>query len=191
MSASDPTNPYAPPESEAPARQEAIGAGRFWRVEGDKLLVRDGAVLPDVCITSGATQNPGRRVNTRLSPSPFSKLHAEKIRISFYRTYRGVFRETLYMAGGPVLGTVAAVVCSEWMVGDGSATKASISISFGIMILGFIPSAFLAGKRLRVVASHDGWHELQGIHPAAIRKLGALLDDPASGRGEATMPSTS
>ena len=47
----DPTGPL--PES----REE----GKLWRVEADRVLVRDGAVLPDVCMLSGFEGGRGFR----------------------------------------------------------------------------------------------------------------------------------
>ena len=47
-------NPYAPPESfDSPT---AAGRPTGFRVEGDLLVLQDGAKLPELCIGSGATQ---------------------------------------------------------------------------------------------------------------------------------------
>lgn len=56
----DPVNPYAPPSAELSAPPIEVPEGSLWRVVDGRLLVRNGATLPRVCIfgTQESGSNP-------------------------------------------------------------------------------------------------------------------------------------
>jgi hypothetical protein len=53
-------NPYLPPSADPSSPPEEVPDNSLWRVEGGRLLVQDGAILPKVCIfgTQPANDNP-------------------------------------------------------------------------------------------------------------------------------------
>ncbi|WP_035609601.1 hypothetical protein [Haloferula sp. BvORR071] len=175
---SEELDPYAPPAASGWIKPVVVDAGHGWKVEGQSLWVRDAAVLPDVCIVSGKAGIGGRRVSLHLP----GRRRGPRINISVFRSYRGVGKDIVNFVVGPIVGTLAAVACSEWMIGDESATVASISASLGLFILGVAFSASKARRALRIVASRDGWHELQGVNPAALKHLGAIGAVPSQSR---------
>ena len=59
-------NPYAPPAGEPSAPSPEDWAGRLWRVEEGRLLVKDRASLPNVCIHGGASEEGGSRCSLQI-----------------------------------------------------------------------------------------------------------------------------
>ena len=180
-------DPYAPPAAD-PTLPPALPdeSGSLWRMEGGRLLVRDGAVLPEICILSGGKGDRGKRLSLRLRLPLFSKLYHKVIQVSLFRSYRGARNDVLRFLAGPVLGFGAGLLSSVLMTGDDSATTASISVSFGLIGLGVIViPRFQAHKVLQAVPAHDGWHELRGVHPALAHFetiQGAMPEIPHSSR---------
>jgi hypothetical protein len=69
QSVGQPFNPYAPPVDAAVAHAAPGGFGQaFWR-QGDDLVVRKGAVLPDRCIATGVPTH-GNAVTKQLTWIP-------------------------------------------------------------------------------------------------------------------------
>lgn len=73
----DGSNPYEPPrtplaerEADADGGPETDPAFPDWRLEGDKLIARNGAVLPDICLFTGEATPPAERSRMPLSWSP-------------------------------------------------------------------------------------------------------------------------
>lgn len=62
-------NPYAAPKANGSAKAEPRG-GALWYVSDGVLHVRDGASLPDVCLSGAALGEPGERASLEISWCP-------------------------------------------------------------------------------------------------------------------------
>lgn len=69
MAGPDNIDPYQGPLTDPEPGPELEGVGQGWRVEQGKLLVRDHARLPDVCLLGGQKGEPGRRIFLNLKRS--------------------------------------------------------------------------------------------------------------------------
>jgi hypothetical protein len=67
----DAANPYAPPQAAlADAAPDPDADLPAWRLEGRRLIARNGATLPDVCLFTGEATPPGQRIRLSLSWTP-------------------------------------------------------------------------------------------------------------------------
>src|SRR3954453_19131261 len=70
----DGMNPYAPPQAglsdEVPSHPDSQADLPLWRLEGETLIVRNTADLPDVCLFSGEPTSPNQRLPLPLSWTP-------------------------------------------------------------------------------------------------------------------------
>lgn len=165
-------NPYAPPASDQGEHQPQEPGQVLWRIEDDKLFVRPGAVLPEICLWDGTEGSPGSW--TLLA------FRAPEESITVFQSRPTLLKVWCMLLGGPVLGTGAGVLCSILMVGDDSATTASIFVSFTVMILGAAVPLWLLRKRPEIVdAETNGWHEVLNVSPTAIVRLQELQDRSA------------
>jgi hypothetical protein len=171
-------NPYAPPQADVGAPPAVRNTGEGWRIENDRLLVRDGAVLPDVCVLGGGPRGPGRRRRLLLCGSSGFLLPRPVIKVFAFQSRLAVLKRSVRLFGGVVLGFVAGVGSSFVMVGDGSATTASITVSFSLIGLGFLVTFWQGHHGLRITEVDDGWYSIAGISPEVI---GGLKEDRAFG----------
>jgi hypothetical protein len=70
-------NPYEPPRTPLAEHERDADAGPepepdlpAWRLEGDKLIARNGSTLPDICLFTGEPTPPAERSRMPLSWSP-------------------------------------------------------------------------------------------------------------------------
>ena len=172
MSSSEPTNPYAPPASVVPAHP---GAGRLWRIEGGLLLVRHGAVLPEVCVWGGGVDLPGQRRELVLRWFPQWGLIPRKTRVSVFLSHRELRKRRLRILLAAILG-IAVAGTTAWFIAHRDPPKplAGQLIPFTTLSFLSVVSAWYASK-LRVGPTRtDGWQELIGVRPAAISQLDAI-----------------
>lgn len=169
-------NPYAPPASDRwPHAQE--GGESLWRVEGGKLLVRPGAVLPAVCLIDGTEGSPGSWTLLAFSSASLTGLRTPSESITLFQSRPALLKASCMLLGGPVLGTVAGVITSLVMQDDGSATAASITVSFALIVLGGVLPIWRLSKSPEIsVMGVDGWHEVLRVHPVAIERLRTMQD---------------
>jgi hypothetical protein len=168
---SEELNPYAPPSSENAAPPPKIIFGWHWKIVQGRLLARDGAVLPNVCILSGASDRLG--LKTFLRRQPFLSWHSrEVIKVQVFMSHRSSLMNLALLVAGPILGCAAGIASSAVMIGDGSATAASLSVSITLICLGLGSMLFLhARKSPRIATGVNLWHEIRGVHPSAITLL--------------------
>jgi hypothetical protein len=169
-------DPYAPPAADRSPQVPAGGINGFlWRVEGDRLLVRPGAVLPEVCLVDGTSGLRGIRVPLAFRPFSLSSIFVPTEVITVFRSKRTVLRGLCLLIGGPVSGTVAGVISSIVMTGDFSATTGSISVSISLMVFG-VAVPFWKLRRFPAIntAEAQGWHEVRNVHSDAIARLEEL-----------------
>jgi hypothetical protein len=194
----DLSNPYAPPtasqagleaaETEAETETEDLTP---WRLQGDTLLVRKGATLPDICIYTGQPA-PGLREPEQISWTPiwfkvlvvlstsmavftYSMVRkSSTIEFAFSpATKKRRRRAALLGLGGFVLGQVLLVM-GEWTHDQGLTGLAWLV--FGPVVL----IAALRGRVFRVL-------RFEGRHHIRLRLTSAAAD--AFAREQATMQS--
>lgn len=169
-------NPYAPPLADSSPQPPAQASDQvLWRVQGERLLVRPGAVLPEVCLMSGAAGVRGRRTFLPIQTSTLTGLLAPSNRIAIFQSRQTVAKGTCLLIGGPVLGFAAGLASTFLMVGDGSATWASALVSFTLMGLGPVAPIWFFRKLPSIGREEDdGWYPVLRVHPAAIERLREL-----------------
>ena len=86
---SEQANPYQPPQSETTAARTDSDGNGLWQ-DGDKLVMRKGARLPNVCVKSGkATTEPGivRRFSWVPRWIPFTMLLGGPIAVAMFALF--------------------------------------------------------------------------------------------------------
>lgn len=195
---SEPVNPYAPPSTDPSAPGIEVPDGSLWRVEDGRLLVRDHASLPDVCIHGSPPEEPGARKS-----------------IAFRRWRPRVFLLFLVLASLLMLVdqfrffAIMVLIASEAtddktrvMVFEGRATAARYRFRRALGMIALTAVAFFAFYRTpvgasldrrflyfgllvafnaysfffqqRAVRKADGWFELRRIAPSAIARLAEI-----------------
>ncbi len=159
-------NPYEPPRVGSMALPAGEGEACDWRIEGDFLLVRDGAVLPAVCLWSGVNGCPGSWIRLPVPTLSGSFRLSPAIRVTAYQSRSAVLKRFVRIFGGTLLGFVSGSASSVIMIGDGSATPFSIVVSFLLIGLGLLVA--FSGHRTTLREVGDGWYRLDGLAPGAI-----------------------
>jgi hypothetical protein len=165
----DESNLYAPPQTAVSAPMAAAAAGHDWKIEDNSLWVRDGAVLPDICIWGGDQGSPGSRGRWRLPAT--SKFRAQVISISTFQSRYSSLKRAVRIFGGLVVAFPAGVTTSELMVGDGSATPTTIAVSVSVIGLGIALTVWQSRHIVQITETRDDWHRLSGIPPAVVKRL--------------------
>lgn len=193
-------NPYAPPSGEPSSPQMGVPDGSLWRVEDGRLLVRDFASLPDVCIYGSPPEEPGRRRSVPIraprawlvpilvlltlaavvsAPRNSALLTifaaAAVLGISTKRVRVIVFEGTHLFRrrwGRSGIG-ILVIICLVSVAGDSARLPQ-------VMRENLIPwaSFWLIGAayiyRLRAVRAGSDWYEIKGISPPAIARFAEI-----------------
>lgn len=167
-------DPYAPPASDPGPQVQESGEG-LWRVKAGKLLVRVGAVLPEVCVFDGWEKVPGFRTGLGLRPFSLTAVFVPAPGIVVFQSRQAFLKNLSILIGGPVLGTAAGMASSLAMPWDSSATAASITVSLAFMVSGVAVPIWHLRKMPEInPAEADGWHEVRNVHPRAIACLRSM-----------------
>ena len=167
----DESNPYAPPGVD-PTRSspEPDHRGQGWRMDGLKVLIRDGAVLPDVCILGGPPGGQLRRIQLRMVPWRSWRLSTEEILLTAMQSdeMAATIRKRRRRQTGVALLT-GLLAMAGLLVLFPDLTRSLIPLA----AVCFFPlvGAFQASKDPRVVPVGSGWYELQHLSPAVISEL--------------------
>lgn len=175
------TNPYAPPRTEVAVPVAATETGHGWRIENDKLLVRDGAALPEICILGGNPCLPVHRTWLRLNTLS-GLLRRQEIRIDVFESRHTYLKRSIGVIGGILLGFAGGVASSILMIGDGSATPASISVSCFLIVLGILVAFWQSRHLPRITQGRDGWYLVESIAPGVLARLKSIRDSSGESR---------
>lgn len=171
MEDSNSIDPYKAPAANPEQGPDMESPGQGWRVEGGRLLLRDHARLPDVCLFGGQKGVPGRRIFLNF------RRPGGRVRMVGFYTDQGKRRAAWRRSGVPTL-FAAAFALVEWCVLlRWPSVPASVRLNACFVGLSF--AALVAGwwaqrKDLRIVRSEGAWHELSGVDPVVVEELGRI-----------------
>lgn len=161
-------NPYLPPEVEEPsARPMGMPDGCRWRVEEGKLLVRDRASLPDVCIFGAPDAEPGLRVSVPLAVNASLRL-GKKIRVMMYQSHQA--RATRRRKTWTVWMVMALLAVVTAILRNAIRQHESIFLATALC-LGSASGWWLRRSNLQIRPRGEGWYELRGVGPDVIGRL--------------------
>ena len=187
----DLSNPYAPPHAPPPGLDPAAADDLTpWRLQGDTLLVRKGATLPEICIYTGQPA-PGQREREQISWTPiWFKVMAVLMPVIAVYTYSMLRKSsTIELALSPaakkrrrtaaLLGLGGfAVGLLLFVLGASTHQRGLTALAF----LVFVPAVLIATLRGRVfrVLGFEGLHHIRlRLTPAAAdafaREQAAML----------------
>jgi hypothetical protein len=197
---SDLLNPYTPPSIEPSAPRMEVPDGSLWRVEDGRLLVRNYASLPDVCIHGSPPEEPGGRKSLVFrNRRPWVFLLLVSIVGIASVTDPDAFRMSLLLMGAlneaaaqrvrvmvfEATGTAARrlfrwafafvafmVLVSAVFRGGWNFDAVGEAVAFAVLYLGAYAAFYFFGRRAR--RQGKGWFELKGIAPAAIARLAEI-----------------
>jgi hypothetical protein len=166
-------DPYRAPAVNPELGPDLDHPGKGWRIDGGRLLVRDHSRLPDICIYGGLRGERGRRIYLHL------RRKGGRVRLVAFCSDSGrkskSGRRALRGTALPLaLGTVA------WWFSWSAGFSPSSSLLISMVILcfsGIAASAWERSRSLRIIPRGGGWHELAGVHPAAVEALDRLTAD--------------
>lgn len=68
------------------------------------------------------------------------------------------------------------------MIGDGSATPASISVSCFLIVLGILVAFWQSRHLPRITQGRDGWYLVESIAPGVLARLKSIRDSSGESR---------
>jgi hypothetical protein len=164
-------NPYAPPRVEVAVPVASAGTGHGWRIENNKLLVRDGAVLPEICILGGDPLLPLDRSWLRLDTVPGFPSRRE-IRIETFESRHTYVKRCLGLFVSVVLGFAGGVASSILLFSDDSGpTLANISVPCFVIGVGVLVGFKQCRYLPRLIKGRDGWYRVESIAPRVLARL--------------------
>jgi hypothetical protein len=162
-------NPYMPPEVEEPSvRPMGMPDGCRWRIEEGKLLVRDLASLPDVCIFGAPEAEPGLRVSVPLAVNASLPFLGKKIRVMVYQSHQA--RATRRRKKWTIWMVTALLAVVTAILRDAIRQHESIFLPT-MLCLGAVSGWWLRRSNLQIMPGKDGWYELRGTGPDVIGRL--------------------
>jgi hypothetical protein len=178
----DGVNPYAPPQAplaDGVSHPEPNADLPPWRLEGETLIVKNGAALPDVCLFSGEPTGSSQRLRLPLSWTPtwfriaavvapmlailaYSALRrTSEIGVSLGRAGRKRRRlGSLLTLGATVNGIVLVVAASGTR--DGGSLAGLLLVSFVVLVV-----AAFSSRAFRIVKIDRRGTHLKLRQPAA------------------------
>lgn len=191
-------NPYAPPSAEPSAPQTEVPDGSLWRVEGGRLLVRNQASLPDICILGSPPEEPGKRTSVVFD---CWRLWNVLLFLTFCSLLMVVEQQILQiLIFGALLASGAGGGNVRVMVFEGRSTALRYRFRSAILLfviaavpifllegvpssassnLGLLPvvvsfAAYYLFIQRKALRRDDGWFELRRIAPSAIARLAEI-----------------
>jgi hypothetical protein len=194
----DSENPYASPSADPSPMRMEVPDGSLWRVEEGRLLVRDRASLPDLCIYGSPPEELGKRKSI---PIHTSRLWVLLVLLTFGLALfveRGIDLLAIIVAGLLVANVGKRI---RVMVFESSRVFVRNWLRGGIASVALVGSAALlvdslglwdapAGNlipwlacwlvwgfpvhRFRAVPQGEGWYEIKGIAPPVIVRLAEI-----------------
>lgn len=171
-------DPYLPPAQDPSPEGALVEHGRLWRVEDGKVLVQDGAVLPDVCILGGSAGAPGNRIIIELNPLRSWRLPEKKIQISVFQALDRARRlgwRSFVLTSLPALLALGIFLLRPRID--------LLKEPWGMMIvaiLGVAVALRVATKDLKLASRGDGWYELKNLSPRVLDQLFLVFYEQAA-----------
>ena len=192
------SNPYAPPSTEPSSARIEVPDGSLWRVEDGRLLVRDHASLPDVCIYGSPPEEPGKRRSVKIQV-PRTWVSLILLILTFVRVvlFPDRFGMLWLLGAATLIGLTAIQV--RVMVFEGRSSLLRRRLAMGGVVLGLIAiihiadDSILLGEllrsgilswsgfwslygmgywhRLRAIPKQSAWYEIRGIAGSSIARL--------------------
>lgn len=172
MEGPDSIDPYKAPAVNPEHGPDLDSPGQGWRVEQGRLLVRDHARLPDVCLLGGQTGAPGRRIFLNLwKPG----LRVRVVAFCSDEGRRRVARRKMVIPAIAMLTFAGLEWCVLWRWSGVPMAFRGHACLLGGTFAGIVASFRAQRRDLRLARSEGVWHELSGVDPAAVEKLGRIV----------------
>ena len=181
-------NPYSAPQAaEVTSRAAQVDQGSYY-VDGKRLMVRDGAQLPNICIHTGADMSDGKRRKKVLYwASPWWALLILVQIIVYLIVYLCIRKKcTVYYSASPkalmkrrgiitlllllLIGSIAGMI-SPLIITEESTALLVLGLGGFVTMLVSIIAISMYASPLRPKKHIDGWFSLAGANKEFLRKI--------------------